>query len=124
MKSLFHQRGVSSIALLLTLLVGMFFANCAIKLLPEYMESRAVRASVEEFLKEPGATAMSRTQIRDRLLKLFTVNRVKGIKASEVKVSVDQGKLVIDANYEKRLPLMLNIDVVLKFDNLIFKKQK
>ncbi len=116
------QSGLTMISWLLVLLVAGFFATCAVKLAPAYIEAWTVGNSLNSAVKSDMLKGrISIPAIRNSLEKQFNTNRVdsEAIRARDVKITRKKGKLIIDARYEKRLPLMFNIDVVLKFDKLI-----
>ena len=49
------------------------------------------------------------------------MNRIDGISYRDVKISRAKGKTKIDATYEKRVPFLFNIDVMVKFDKLVYE---
>ncbi len=121
MKSHKRQGGLSSISILIILLVAVFFGTCAVKLIPVYLESFTVERAVSSVAEQAKGAMWGRTEIRSSLQKQFQVNRVEALKPQDVKVMRKDGKTTIDATYEKRVPLMFNIDAVVKFDQLIYE---
>lgn len=115
------QRGMSTLAILVMLLVGGFFITCAIKLLPIYMQKSTVHSAIDSAIKKGDLARLSPAEIRAKLSRHFDVNRVDAIKAADIKVGRENGKMFVDARYEQRVALMYNIDVVVKFDDLYFE---
>lgn len=116
-----NQQGLSALAILCILLAIGFIATCTIKMAPVYIESMTVSQAVENVVAQAQEKNWSKADIQKSLSKQFQVNRVAGIKPTDVKISRKDGKTTIDATYESRLPLMFNIDVVIKFDKLIYQ---
>ena len=116
-----RQSGLSAIAILLIILVAAFFGTCTLKLLPEYMESFTVKEIMENIAEEAKSESLQVGEINARISNQFVVNMVHALQKSDVKVTRKEGKTIIDARYEKRIPLMFNIDVVLKFDKFIYE---
>lgn len=121
MNSRHRQSGLSAITILIIILVAVFFGTCAIKLIPGYMESFTVKEAVESTVAQAKADSMQVSAIRSMLSKQFQVNMIDVIKLTDITITKMDGKTVVDAGYEKRIPLMFNIDVVLKFDNLHYE---
>lgn len=119
--SIHRQQGLSSIAILVIILVVVFFATCAAKVGPVYMESFTVKRAVENVVDQFKGKAVDPGQIKDKLSRQFQVNRVEALNFRDIKVTREKGKVTLDATYEKRVHLMFNIDVVVKFDTLIYE---
>jgi hypothetical protein len=114
-----RQEGVSIFGVLVILALLSFFLTVAIRLLPPWMEGRSVKQAVESVVEASNST-MSVNEVVKRLDSTFNTNRIEAISSREVKVYRDKGKIIIDANYEKRTPLFNNVDAVLMFNDHTF----
>ena len=103
------------------MLVGAFALTCALQLIPVYIEGNTVGSSINNAIKNNEFDGMSISQMKSKIYKTFDINRVESLRASDVKIKSNKGTVTIDANYEKRLPLIFNIDVVVKFDKLVYE---
>jgi len=56
--------------------------------------------------------------IRTHIRKLLNTSQIYVITADDVEIIREKGKVVIDANYEVRFPLVWIIDGVMKFEDL------
>ena len=121
MQSRHRQQGLSAISILIIILVAVFFGTCAIKLTPAYMESFTVKDAVQEAVRQAKTESMNNAQIRSAISKQFQVNMVEVINPRDIKITRKNGRTTINASYEKRVPLMFNIDVILKFDKLVYE---
>jgi hypothetical protein len=112
---------MSALGILVLALVGILFATCAIKMVPIHMEYLSVKRSIEAAVEEAETNAETPREIKAKLAKKFEINRIESLKSNAVKVSLKDGKTLIDARYEARVPLLLNVDVVMKFDDLEYE---
>ncbi len=117
MNTPYRQRGMSSLGWITVLLVVAFFITCTVKLLPEYMQSWTVKSTLQNVAESGDLANKSPSEIRRKLVKLFRVNQIDSITVKDVEISRESTGVVIHAQYERRMPLMYNIDVVLKFDH-------
>ncbi len=111
-----RQDGVSILGLLMVLALLSFFLTVAIRLLPSFMEGRAVKNAIQS-VAEASSPENSLRDVTKRVQSTFNTNRIEAIKPKDVKIYRDEGKIVIDANYETRTPLFQNVDAVLMFND-------
>lgn len=113
-----RQRGVSVLGVLVILALFSFFLTVAIRLMPAFMEGRAVKSAIEGVAAASGPDSSLRDVVR-RIDSTFITNRIDVISSRDVKVYREDGKIFIDASYETRTPLFENVDAVLMFPNNI-----
>lgn len=121
MKGLKDQSGVSMLGLLFGLLIIGFVALSGIKIFPVYMEYWSIKKTMTQTVDDLKTNSTSR-QVRSVVQKKFDVNRVSSLNARDIAIERKKGTFFIDSSYEKRIPFISNIDVVLKFDQLKFEK--
>lgn len=117
MKTLKKQRGLSSLGWLFVISVAGFALLCGFKLGPVYLDNNFVRGALQSLAKEGEVGSMSNGEIRSKLSKLFTINNIRGDVTKKVKVERKKDRVLVSINYEERIPLIYNIDVVLTFEN-------
>ncbi|MDJ0879888.1 MAG: DUF4845 domain-containing protein [Halieaceae bacterium] len=114
-----RQDGVSILGVLVLLALLSFFLTVTIRLLPAWMEGRSVKTAINA-VAEASSAQNSLRDVTKRVQNNFNTNRIEAIKPRDVKVYRDEGKIIIDANYEKRTPLFKGVDAVLMFtDNVV-----
>lgn len=114
-----RQSGISMLGILIIMALFSFFLMVSIRLLPSYMEGRSVKNAIEG-VAETANAKQSLHEITKRVTSTWNTNRIEAISPREVKVYRDKGKIIIDANYEKRTPLFEGVDAVLMFnDNIV-----
>ncbi len=124
MNRLTRQTGALDLQLVFVALMGMFIAICLIKLAPVYIDNFTIDESfqgVKEELETNKTKKASNNQIRGMLDRRFTVNRIDQIKTKDVEFVREKTRLQVKAPYEVRVPLILNIDAVVKFANTGFE---
>lgn len=120
MTRMYSQRGATLISMLALAVMLGTLVTMGLRLLPAYLEYRSVRSVL---LNIAGDSSLREAPIRDvrvRLDNLFNTNQIKALRASEVKVTRDRGKLELDGRYEVRTHLIANIDAVVRFEDLVF----
>lgn len=115
--SLHRQRGLGLLSWIIVLAVGSFLLTCLVKVAPVYMDFWTVEKVLEDVVSGE-VSGMSRGEIRDAIQRRLDTNRVEFFKADAIRFEDTRDALVMDASYERRVPLMANIDVVVKFDQL------
>lgn len=114
-----YQKGMSSLGWLLTIFIGGFFLTCALKLGPVYADNLLVRDALKSIADLPKGSysELSESDVRTHLNNHFMINGVRDVPRNAIKIDKKADGLVVDINYERRIPLVYNIDVVLTFNN-------
>jgi hypothetical protein len=112
------QQGLGMLSLLLVLAVAGFFLLCAFKIVPLYAENRYVVAGLKD-LVEPGTRLeeMSTAEIKKKMNNFYTINNVRSPGPQNIVVDRDAKKVVVKIDYETRVNLFRNIDVIASFTN-------
>lgn len=116
-----RQQGMSlwSVALNIFILGG--FLVLALRVAPSYMTYLTVKDIVERAAEQYDPKSQSLADVRTRIRKLLNTSQVYDIKAEDIDVFRDNGKVIIDATYEVRFPLVWIIDGVMVFDDLLIE---
>jgi hypothetical protein len=110
------QRGMTMIGFLITLAVVIFFVYCGMKIVPMYIEYYSVKKALSTIAAESGIGSESKEKIRTMFMRRLDMSYALTVKKLDpLKIeSTDNGyNLVVD--YERREPLVANLDVVGKF---------
>lgn len=110
------QRGITMLGFLITLCLVIFFAYCAMKIVPMYIEYYSVKKALASIASDRQAADDSREKLRERFARHMQIDYVSTVKPEMLKIeSTDTGYNLI-MNYERREPLFANLDVVGKFN--------
>ena len=118
MSMLRKNQGFSTIAMLFYFLVGILVVTSVLKLGPLYVENWTVRKFLDTIASEPEALAKGESGVREAIRKHIGVNEIYTLKDEDVAIETTDTDIVVNINYEIRVPFFYNIDVVLKFDNV------
>lgn len=115
-----RQAGLGALGWLIVLAIASFLLTCLFKVGPVYIDHWQLRQALDEALADPAIATKSRSDLMEAIRRNFEVNRIEVIKASAVRVNETRDGRELDASYEKRVPLLQNIDVVVKFEDFKF----
>jgi hypothetical protein len=113
-----YQTGLGMLGWLFVLLLASFGLTCFFKIGPVYLEYWQVKKALDLVLQNPTNAAKSKSEIAAAIEKQFDVSRIDAFKPTDVRLTESKAGRELDASYEKRVPLISNIDVVVKFDQL------
>jgi hypothetical protein len=120
MKTLAHKsRGVTLIGMLTAVLLICFTVMLIIKMMPPYMQNFAVKDALNDIAKEPNVAQMNKAKIKDKLERRLQVEGITAGIADNLLVEKKDGKMHMLLKYEKRVPVIGNIDFVFKFDEQV-----
>ncbi len=110
------QKGMGSIAWLVVIAIAGFALLCFFKIGPPYLDDRFVSGMLKTLAENnPGLGQMSKGEVKSAINKYLTVNSIRGDTAKSFKIVRTQEGILINSNYEVRVNLVGNIDVVLSF---------
>lgn len=116
-----YQAGLGALGWLVVLAIASFGLTCFFKVGPVYLDYWNTKGAVEVVVNNGKAPTMSKDELRRALQSQIDVSMIKTIAAKDVRITDERGVRELDASYEKRVPLIANIDVVVKFDQLKYK---
>lgn len=119
MQTLHRQKGLSAIGWLFVISVFGFSLLVASKLSPYYLDNRFVVATLKNLAEDPELSRLSPSDIRTRLNKTFKINNIRGKARDSVKVVKNNKSTIVTIEYEERVHLLQNIEVVLTFNSLL-----
>ena len=118
-KSIKRQRGLGMLQWALVLAIAGFFLLFAFKVIPLYAENRYVESALRSF--ETGGEKieeMTDGEITKKLNNFYMINNVRSEGPTKnIKIERESEKALVTVDYETRVPLFWNIDLVLSFQN-------
>jgi hypothetical protein len=115
-----RQSGMSVIGMLIIGIMVGFFAMCAIRMVPPYLEYLSVKEIITKVATEKAEGDVTIPDLRRRIDNLFNTNQIYALAPRDVKVYRKDGKTHIDANYEVRTPVAGRVDSIMNFNDLKF----
>ena len=114
--NLSRQRGISSAGvLLIAALLGLFF-TVGLKVGPLYVDHNLITGLCQDLIDNGEANSMTVTEVRDRLSSTLRINNVTDFDLNSIRLRKENGEAIITVAYEKRVPLIANLDIVATFD--------
>lgn len=114
--NLSRQRGISSAGvLLIAVLLGLFF-TVGLKVGPLYVDHNLITGLCQDLIDNGEANGMTVTEVRDRISSTLRINNVTDFDLNSIRTRKENGEAIITVAYEKRVPLIANLDIVATFD--------
>lgn len=113
-----YQGGLGALGWLVVLAIASFALTCFFKIGPLYLEYWQTKKAIDLVVSNPAVVEQSKPEIVAAIQRQFDVSLIESIKSSDIKLNESRNGRELDASYEKRVALIANIDVVVKFDKL------
>ena len=114
--SINSQQGVTTRSALFTLFIVGFILTVAFKLGPHYLDNRIIQGAIDQ-VGQSDINGKSNSQIRRKIADFFTINNIRDVDVRKVVIDREDSGTQISLDYEKRIEMFGNVDVVLKFSN-------
>jgi len=118
MESITKQRGLSLPGVLFALVILGFLASIAFKMVPHYLDYKAIKKSVEAFEKNQGIAESVKTPVAfyGYMQKNMEINSIRNVKPEEImKVERNGNKFIVHIDYERREKMLKNLSLVAHF---------
>ena len=113
------QRGVSKTGLLLlVVMLGLFF-TFGLKVGPIYVDHNLITGLCQDLIDNGEANNMTIGDVRNRVSNTLRINNVTDFDLSSIRMRKESGEAIITIAYEKRVPLIANLDIVAVFDSTL-----
>ncbi|QYR52211.1 DUF4845 domain-containing protein [Lysobacter soyae] len=109
------QQGLSLTGFLIFLMFFGFVAWMVMKLLPAYLEYGKIKQSMKSVAQD-SSVGTDAPSIREALQKRLDVNDIDQVKAKDITLRPESGERAMEYSYERRIPLVANIDLVTSFE--------
>ena len=115
MRTIRQQTGMTPMGTFIIIVIVGFGVYLALKIVPLYLEYFNVASSINSLKDDPDLRQKSTSQIRDLIRKRFEINDVKRVKSQDVKITKAAGDVVVVVQYEARVSIVANIDLIADF---------
>jgi Tfp pilus assembly protein FimT len=110
-----QQLGVTLTGLMVSSVIIAILALLGLKVVPEYMEYGKILSAVKKIANSSNAST-SVSDVRKAYDRQADVDYISSIKGEELDVSKEGGAIVISFTYEKRIPLVANVSLLIDFE--------
>ena len=120
MVKLKKQQGASTPLVLIFILMTAVILTIFFKLYPAFYDHWLISSAVNSFKEETGLEEMPEKEIRRRFIARLTTNSVRNFNFDDsVFIGKDDGVLIIEVEYEVRVPMYRNVDAIIKFEEYL-----
>ena len=112
------QKGKGSIFILVIMVMAFFCFFTLLKVVPLYTQDWSVQTVFENIQLESKSKQYTQGRVHDMIQKRFGINGVDEL-IEYVDVSGKSSALVIEMEYERRVPLISNVELVATFNHYI-----
>lgn len=118
--SIRRQNGLTLIGFIIVLVVILFFAYAAMRVVPMYLEYHALIGAMDKLVDDPTAKSMSPSKIKQSIkMSLWASYASNNINEKNIFISKKDGGVVVRVTYEVRKEFMGNIDLIGSFNRSV-----
>ncbi len=111
------QKGLSILSWLVVLAVVAFLASTVFKMLPHYLDYMSMEKIISSVATDQTMDIRTVGDFYGHVGRGMEVNSIRDLNLKEVlKVKVENNEFVAHLKYERREPLIENLDLVARFD--------
>lgn len=115
MKSLQRQQGMSILGVALLAFLVIFFGLLTVKMSGTYGDHFTLNKMIQNSLEGQTLERFSASEVKDRLQKNMSINQISMDIDEILTINKRKNPVEITLDYEKRVHLFANVDVVMIF---------
>lgn len=113
-----QQRGMTTLGFMFVILLAVFVIYTAFKVVPPYAENRYIVSALKSLARnEDDLFSLSNGQIRDRLIKFYTVNNVRSEGSKNIDIDRRSSRVIVTIAYDEEVEYFHNISLLFRFNN-------
>jgi hypothetical protein len=117
-----NQRGIALTSVIYWGVVLAILAMLTVKVLPEVLDYYKIRKSVKSTaLNSSGKTV---PEIRTIYSKYAEVENIQALTPADLDITKEGGEVVISFAYERRIPLIYNVSLLINFEGTSAGREK
>lgn len=113
-----YQTGLGMLGWLIVLGIASFALTCFFRIGPVYLDYWQTKKALDVVMANQQSAMLAKSELLSAIGKQLDVSRIETISPKDIEITDSRNGRVLDASYEKRVSLIANIDVVVKFENL------
>ena len=108
---------MSVLGIMVLLAVVAFFVSAGLKMLPHYLDNNALTGIIKKIETDKAADVRTVPDFYEYVAKGMTINAIRDLDLeSALEVKLVDNEFRAHLKYEKREPLIQNLDLVARFD--------
>jgi hypothetical protein len=113
------QLGFSKFGLLMLLVLLVSGLTFGLKILPVHLDRNFVKGAAQELLASGRAAGLTQVEVREEIASALRVNNVRDFNLNSITLQRENASPALVIDYERRIPLVGNVDVIISFDDRI-----
>lgn len=109
------QKGLSLSGFLMWAVLFIIVALIAFKVGPPYMEFLTIQAQLKAIANDPEGRTGVRRVVEDQFQRRTEIENINSVRPKDLQITKDGDRAVISAEYQKCVPLILNISVCMDY---------
>lgn len=118
-QGLASQRGLTLGSMLLLLILVTPAAGITLKLVPVYVDHNFLVSSTRNLVETRSSTSLTQTMLRQEVAESMRINNIRHIDPRSITLTHISGRPQVRIRYERRVPLIYNIDLIVSFDEQV-----
>ena len=111
------QKGMSLLGWLVVLAIVAFLASTAFKIIPHYLDYYSIEKAIASVETDKAAEVRTVPEFYAYVNKALMINNIRDLKLEDaLDVQLENNEFRAHLKYEKREPLVQNLDLVVNFD--------
>lgn len=111
------QQGLSILGWLVVLAVVAFFASTAFKVIPHYLDYMSLEKIITSVETDKALDVRTVGDFYSHVSKGMQINNIRDLDMRDaLQVKIESNEFLVHLKYEKREPLIENLDLVVTFD--------
>ncbi len=112
------QRGASAMTMLVVVIIALLGFVTFLKVLPIYTDNMTAESVFANLKEESKSNEYTRRRVEDMIIRRFGINGIDSLY-EHVIVSGKGSEIVIEMEYERRVPLAANMSLVASFSHYV-----
>ena len=113
------QRDASKLGLVMLFALIAGFLTAGLKVAPLYVDHNLVSGICAELVETGEAANVTITDVRNRVSISLRINNVTDFDLGNITMRNENNQAIITIDYERRVALVANLDVVAKFNTVL-----
>ena len=118
-KNLTGKAGFSKFGMLIMFILIVAFLTFGLKVVPLYVDHNLITGVCEELIENGEAANMTTSDVRQRVSNTLRINNIRDFDLTSITVRKENNQAIITIEYERRVELAANLDVVAKFNTVL-----
>lgn len=110
------QRGLSFEGFMFGAFLFVLLGILGLKLIPPYMQAATIKNLFISMSHEPDLQKASPHEVKLSFARQSVIDNVTAIQPDDIDISTEDGRLVLSASYEVKIPLVANASLLLLFN--------